>query len=199
IRKMPPEAQAAAVQSAVKFAEGLQQQGRLPAGAAARLLSQIEAQFPAFEQYMGLAAGDGIKQFNAALDFQATEAKVNQQLHSISQDFPQVQQAMSATAQTVQAKSQAAVTALEDIAAKGTAPMRARAQHDLDQLRQTTDTDLQAMASTVTSKTQEMAGAIEQGSKQAAQIAYTNLSNFASNVTQAMSDGTLATGKGMQL
>lgn len=199
MKHLPPEAQAAAALSAVKFAEGLERHGRLTRGSAARMLNGIERQFPGFERYLGLAAGASIQQFNRVFDFTTTQRNVKRQLHRISQDFPQVQQAMAETTGTVQDKAAAAVKALRQVASKGTSPMRHQAVADLNALRDSTSKDLGAMAGVVVSKTKQMSGAIEQGSENAARIAAINMGDFASHVVAAMRNGTVATGQGMGL
>lgn len=199
MKELPPAAQASAALSAVKFAEGLEKQGRLPKGSAQKMLRQIEQEFPQFEQYLALSGRTSINEFNKAFDLNKAQVNVKNQLHRISQDFPQVQDAVSKTAGTIQDKSAAAIKALKKIQSDGTGPMRRQATKDIAELRAGTTKDMTAMAALVDSKTKAMTKSIKNGTGNAASVAATNFANFANTVAGAMSAGTLATSKGMQL
>ena len=252
--KLPPVAQAAAAQSAIAFAQRLEAQGRLPAGAAAKMISQIEAQFPALTKYMGVSAHAGVGEFTRQLDLQAAEQKLKRQLGTMSGDFPQVTAAMNKTAGDAQTKAQAMITALQaiptkgsakarelvsadllkiagalkdtqgrtadstaamvsalqNVAAHGTKPMRAQATSDLNALRSTTVSSLQKMADSTISQTGAMQSAaasnfhhMQSGTvasmSQIVSATQGGMSKFAAAVQAAMANGTLSTGKGMQL
>jgi hypothetical protein len=199
LKQLPPQAQAAAVLSAVKFAQGLERQGRLSKGSAAKLLSGIEQQFPAFERYLGLAGQSGIKQFNKAFTLNTLEHNISTELRKISGDFPQVQKAVSDTAGTVEQKSAAAIKALRKIQSDGTGPMKRQATRDINQLASNVMSDLQKTSDFVISEAGKLAPPIQHGSKQAALAASTNFGNFASNVNAAMSSGVLSTQQGAKL
>ena len=199
IKKLPPEAQAASIAFAVKFAQGLERSGRLTKGSAGKMLSQAESAFPGFEQYMGLAAGAGIKQFNRALDLSKAEAGLKGTLHKMGDDFSIVQDAMSHTTGTIQTKSAAAIKALLKIQANGTAPARRQATIDLAILRQSTTNDLTKMSAGVDAWMRDMSYQLGPNLLGASNTARHHLDDFVQHVKDAMNRGAVATTKGMAL
>lgn len=252
--KLPPAAQAAAVQSAIAFSQKLENQGRLASGSTKKFIDQVENRFPGLVSYLGLQAHASSQAFEKKLDLTKSEQKLNGQLKKIAGDFPQVQHAMSTTAGDAQDKAKSMVTALTSIdtkgshkmqqqvssdllkvanalkntkgrtssatasmvsalkyvASHGTKPMRTQAESDLNKLRTHTESSMKNTADSIinnakkaASQTQVHFGHMDDSARktmsEVEKQTRTHMQNFADSVYQAMSNGSLSTGKGLNL
>lgn len=136
VRNMPPQVRAEAIKSALAFAQGLQQSGQLPKGAVQFMLSQINALFPGWRQYVQLQGVTTAQGFANAMKLQQAQANVQAAMNSMRSHFPEVVAAMEQTKGGILPKAKAVEQALQQIATHGSGPMRQQARTDLAQLHQ---------------------------------------------------------------
>jgi len=198
-KQLPPAAQAAAAQSAIAFARGLEKQGRLPKGAAQKMIQDITRQFPNLPRVAGKTADQVATAFDLGKRLAKTRTDVKAQLDKMRGDFPEVVDAMDKTKGGVENKAAAVVTALKNIIKNGTGPMKKQAQKDLDALRQTTASDFADMEKTTFAKMPSIRGKTTAEAAALAQGAASSFGTFQWSVISAMANSTLATSKGMTL
>ena len=197
--KMPPAVQEVGVQSMIKFAQGLESQGRLAKGSAQQLLSQIEVLFPKFTDYLGLQGTMSVQQFTKALDLRQSQDSVHKTLTSVENDFADVEHIVTNTSGTITDKAGAAITALRTIADNGTGPMRKQAVADIQALHDQVSASFTDMGSLVDTKMKDMASSIIGGSASSAATATTDFGNFSNAIQKAMTAGDLVVSQGMQI
>ena len=190
-KKLPPEARAYAIESAVTFAKGLEDQGKLAKGSAQKLLDQAKSVFPDFKNYLQFSGIASVQAFAKALDFTHTEDKLKTTLDKMRGDFPQVTQAMDTTSGDINTKAVAVVRALESIV-KGpgsTSDMVKMAKADLATLRSNSNTEFSAMESTVAQTMSDMSKSLQAGSSSAVDAANKNFNKLATYMETAFHSG----------
>lgn len=199
MRKLPPEAQTYAIQSAVSFMRGLERQGHVAKGSTDQFLAQIMSAFPAAVSQIGAYGQDSVAAFSRALDFRDAEQKLRADLRNVSNDFSFVQQSVTDASGGIEDKSGAAIKALRAIAANGSGPMRRQALADIKALRSGAESDFAAMAKNVQATAAGMTDSIRAGSQKAKQTAIDNFAKLQAGIYNAMSGGLLSTAQGMKL
>jgi len=195
---LPVQFQAYAVQSAVKFSQGLENQGRLAKGSTKLFLKQLESEFPGFERYLGIAANASLATFNKALNFSNTEKNVKAQLDKMRGDFPAVAATMDHTAGSIEQKSQAVVGSLETLAS-GTGKSAQLARADLKALRAANEADFDAMVNKTTASAGDMSDAVQKGSASAYQSGASNFQKLQAAIATSVAGSTNAVAKGLAM
>jgi TP901 family phage tail tape measure protein len=195
---LPPSAQEAGAASAIQFAQGLEQQGRLAPGSVQTMITEIEATFPGLTEYMGVSGHASASEFEKAIDLTNTQNQLKSQLDQMRGDFPTVTAAMDQTAGDMQAKAGAMITALQQIVQTGTHPMAKQATQDIQSIQAAATQDFTAMTNLVVSKQQDMTSAIKSGSQEALSTASQNFDALEANIAAAWQGGVINTSTGIQ-
>ena len=197
-KKLPPQAKFAAAQSALAFAQSLEQAGRLPKGATQKMLASIEAEYPSFTKYLGTNAKTAVAAFTANLDFTKAAANTSDALTKMSSDWPPLQKAMTDTAGTFVQKGAAVATVLQNLVSEGGKAGK-QAAADLATLQAASSTSFDLMVTKTVTSTNEMSAAIRGGSKTAADAASAQFQALQQNIYTGMNSGLISTTTGAKL
>lgn len=171
------QAKAAAVQSAVQFAEGLVSEGKLSQSQFKQFLDGISKLVPGWRQQLQQAALASSKAFADGMNLTQAESNLKSSLTKMRGDFPVLVDAMDRTKGDMVEKAGAVVQALEDIERKG-GPQAKLAAQDITDLRTSAVRDLTQMAQQTGQQVQKMHDYIVDGNKDATTTAVKDVQNM---------------------
>lgn len=199
LRKLPARARPEAARVMIQFAEGLEQQGKLPKRSVDGIIASLEQSIPGLGRYLYSQGLTTDRDFARALKFTAATSQLRQTLANYRTQFGDLSISTNITGQNIDQNVATAMQHLRDSIGNSIGDARRTYVAELKKLQAATNSTFDDMASKVTTRAGEMKNAISSGSQQAASTAWTNFNDFVKTVDNAMSAGVLTTGRGGQL
>jgi hypothetical protein len=194
-----PSLRDAAGQAMLQLSAGLEAKGKLPAGAVSSMIASMEKQFPGLHNYLRKQGEDTASDLASSFRLQSAQKNLGTAVGNLETEFPSIRVIAKKTGGGMVSDLSAAMSQLKDVMSDGTAKQKQIASTQYGQLQTLTQNYFQQMTTAVTSQQQSQTKAIQSGSLSAMQDANQNWSQYAANVSKAMSSGVISVQQGNKL
>lgn len=195
LKALPTQSRAAAAATMVSYAQGLSEQGKLPATQVGKMIISLEDQFPQLGTYLenqSVTIGGHVVSLGSSIS-----TSLQTTLENARTEFGAFGVSTNLTMTNLNTSISSAMDTLKtDMTSKSTQTRQA-ATEQYQLLESQVNQSFSAMTKEVVTQQNTLQSAIGQGSQKAAQIAGTNFANLAQNVYSAMNAGVLSTSKGV--
>lgn len=196
---LPPDARDAAAATMLQFAQGLQDNGSLPAGAVSKLIGQLEGQFPGLGTYLqqqGLATDAELSQ---ALELQQSRASLQQAVDALRTEFGYIPRDAQVSSQNMTQELRQGMSFLTGVIQTSTGQQRQAAVQAYGQLHDQALSYFTDLGTQTQARMGALSTAVQSGSKDAVTKSQIYWQRFVGEIGNAEKSGALSVKQGSKL
>ena len=202
LKGMPAASRLEGAKSMISWAEGLVQNGKLPAKQLDAIIASLEQQFPQLSAFLQAQGLKDSKQVADSQKYTAAQNTLKQSLLQFRADWVdyygknEIDYALNSN--NINANAVKAMAYLKNVIATGTHDQRVAAEAELKLLKQHWSDSLAAQVTDTRNKFADMGKAMHDHLVPAINQASSNITKLASNIAGAMASGVITTQQGMK-